>query len=296
MSRREIPTPTGDQEKRGQTMMDHTTNRTFRDELNEPVINIPRAALHLARSIAYPILNVDYYVDRLNVLSEAARPQVTAQKTLLDRVEAISDFLYYRMDFRGNREDYHDPRNSYLNYVLDRKLGIPITLGTVYITIAQQLGLLAYGIGLPGHFIVGLYEKGQQILIDPFNAGQRLSVADCLRLVRDSTGFQGTFQKKWLSPVAPGDLLARMLTNLCNAYIQREDWQSAIPVIQHLRMVQPEVHFHLRDLGYLYLYNSSLRLSAQYLEAYLRCAPNATDFEAVRSSLQIVTARLALWN
>ncbi len=280
----------------GLTMMDHSTNRTFRDELNEPVINVPRAALHLARSIAYPILDIDYYVDRLNVLSEAARPQIAGQKTLPARVEALSDFLYHQMAFRGNREDYNDPLNSYLNCVLDRKLGIPITLGTVYITIAQRLGLRAYGIGLPGHFIVGLYEKGQQILIDPFNAGQRLSVAGCMRLVRDSTGFQGAFRQKWLSPVAPGDLLARMLTNLCNAYIQREDWQSAIPVIQHLRMVQPEVNFHLRDLGYLYLYNGSLRLSAQFLDEYLHRAPDAPDFDSVRSSLQIVTARLALWN
>jgi regulator of sirC expression with transglutaminase-like and TPR domain len=123
-----------------------------------------------------------------------------------------------------------------------------------------------------------------------------LSIPDCARLVRESTGRQVTFQQKWLTPITPGDLLARMLTNLCNAYIQREDWRSAIPVIQHLLLVQPETDFHLRDLGYLYLYNGSLRLSAQYLEEYLRRSPEADDFEKVRSSLQIVAGRLALWN
>jgi regulator of sirC expression with transglutaminase-like and TPR domain len=277
-------------------MDDSIIERTFQDELNEPVINVPRAALRLARSIAFPILDVDYYVSQLNVLAERARPGVAGQATFVDRVEALSDFIFFQMNFRGNYRDYNDPRNSYLNCVLDRKLGIPISLATVYISVAQRIGMQAFGIGLPGHFVIGLYEKGSQILLDPFNGGKRISVPDCARLVRESTGYHGAFQPKWLSPVAPGQLLARMLTNLCNAYIQREDWCSAIPVVQHLRMVQPEIHFHLRDLGYLYLYNGSLRLSAQYLEEYLRQAPDAHDFEGVRDNLKIVAGRLALWN
>jgi regulator of sirC expression with transglutaminase-like and TPR domain len=271
-------------------------DRTFQDAINEPVINIPRAALCFARSIAYPILDIDFYVARLNTLAELARPFILTQKTLPERADALSDFLFHQLSFHGNQNDYYDPRNSFLNCVLDRKLGIPISLATVYITVAKQLGLRGYGIGLPGHFIVGLYENGRQILIDPFHAGRRLSVADCARLVRESTRYQGPFQPKWLTPIAPGALLARMLTNLCNAYIQREDWNSAIPVIQHLLVVQPEENAHLRDLGYLYLYNGSLRLSAQYLEKYLRHATGAADFENVLSSLQIVAGRLALWN
>lgn len=269
---------------------------SFRDEINQPTINIPRAALRLARSIAFPVLDVDHYVTQLDALAKAAQPAITAAKDFRERVDILSDFLYYQMQFRGNRDDYHDPHNSYLNCVLDRKLGIPISLGTIYISVAQRLGLRAYGIGLPGHFIVGLYEQGQQILVDPFNAGMRLSLADCARLVRQSTGFQGAFQPKWVAPISPDELLARMLTNLCNAYVEREDWNSAIPVVQHLLIVQPETDFHLRDLGYLYLYNGSMRLSARYLDEYLRRSPEAADFENVRSSLQIVAARLALWN
>lgn len=269
---------------------------TFRDELSQPTINIPRAALCLARSIAYPSLDINFYVARLNTLAEHASSFVTAAQTVSDKVDALSEYFFTQLNFRGNRTDYNDPRNSYLNSVLDRKLGIPISLGTIYIAVAQRLGLRAYGIGLPGHFIIGVYDSGREILLDPFTAGSRLSIPDCARLVRESTGRQVTFQQKWLKPIAPGDLLARMLTNLCNAYIQREEWCSAIPVIQHLLLVQPDTDFHLRDLGYLYLYNGSLRLSAQYLEEYLRRAPEAADFENVRSSLQIVAGRLALWN
>jgi regulator of sirC expression with transglutaminase-like and TPR domain len=269
---------------------------TFQDEMNLPTINLPRAALRYACSIAYPALKIEPYLARLDSLAEAARLHLESSTSLIERVDALSDFLFYKMNFRGNRGDYHNPENSYLNRVLDRKLGIPITLSLIYIAVAQRLGIQAYGIGLPGHFIVGVYEGGSEVLIDPFNTGLRLSTKDCSRLVRENSGYQGAFQPKWLSPVSQADMLARMLTNLCHAYIQREDWRSAITVIQHLLMVQPDTDWHLRDLGYLYLYNGSLRLSAQYLEEYLRRAPGAKDFENVRTSLQIVAGRLALWN
>lgn len=275
----------------------------FADEINQPTINIPRAALAFARTLTYPTLEIDHYLSRLDELAEEACPGVSSATSLADRVDALSDFLFYKKNFRGARgtghsniTDYAHPDNSFLNCVLDRHIGIPISLSVVYIAVAQRLGMSAYGIGLPGHFIAGVYEGGIQVLVDPFNSGFRLSIADCGRLVRETTGSQRPFQPKWLNPVSPVDLLGRMLTNLCQAYIQQEDWRRAIPVIQQLRMVQPDFDFHLRDLGYLYMYNGSLRLSAQYLEEYLRRAPDAPDFENVRTSLQIVAGRLALWN
>lgn len=269
---------------------------TFREELNQQTINLPRAALLYARAIAYPDLDVAYYLNRLHRLAEAARPELVRCSTLDSKVDALADFLFADVGFQGNLNDYYDPRNSLLNCVLDRKQGIPISLASVFISVAQELGLPAYGIGLPGHFIVGVYQDGEEIYLDPFNAGTRLSIADCWRLVQQKNHREDTFQARWLAAVRPCDMLARMLTNLCNAYIHREDWSKAIPTLQHLLLVQPETDYHLRDLGYVYMYNSSLRLSAQYLEEYLRRSPGAADFEHVLNSLKIVTGRLALWN
>jgi regulator of sirC expression with transglutaminase-like and TPR domain len=269
---------------------------TFSDELNQPTIDLPRAALRLARSIAYPVLDVNSYLARIQALADQARPTLPVQKPLEERVDALSDFLFNQVGFHGDRKHYDNPENSYLNYVLDQKIGIPISLSVIYIAVAQRLGMQAYGIGLPGHFIAGVYEGGNEVMLDPFNRGERLNLASCYRLVRESTNFQGTFHPRWLTPVPPEDILARMLTNLCNAYVQREDWRNAIPVVQHLLLVQPETDYHLRDLGYLYLYYGSMRLSARYLEEYLRRAPEAEDFDSVMNSLRIVTARLALWN
>jgi regulator of sirC expression with transglutaminase-like and TPR domain len=269
---------------------------SFLSELNRSKINVPRVALLFARSLAYPALNIDTYLNRLDTLAEQVRPQLLDSKTLDDQVDILSDYIFYQQNFHGNRDDYDDPQNSYLNRVLDRKLGIPITLSLIYVTLAQRLGIPAYGIGLPGHFIVGVFDKGREILLDPFNAGLRLSTGDCAELVSETTGEKVAFNPRWLQAVSPQTLLARMLTNLSHAYIQKENWQMAIPVIQHLLMVQPSSDFHLRDLGYLYMYNGSLRLSAQYLEEYLRRSPGAQDFENVRTSLKIVAGRLALWN
>ena len=270
----------------------------FVNEINQSVVNIPRAALVFARSIAYPNLEVENYLNRMDGMVLLARRAAPLHASIGDRVDALSDFLFNEIGFRGNHAEYFDPRNSYLNEVLDRRLGIPITLSVLWISIAQKLGLPAYGIGLPGHFIVGVLEPDEEtpILIDPFNAGLRLGIADCDRLVRESTGYKGSFQPKWLHPIPPVDLLTRMLNNLCHAYVQREEWHSAIPVIQHLLLAQPDSEEHLRDLGYVHLYAGSLRLSARYLEEYLRRAPDAPDFETVRTSLQIVAGRLALWN
>ena len=268
----------------------------FLEALNKPSINIPRAALGFARSIAYPKLDVPAYLARLDALADAARPYVQDAGSLTERTDALSTFLFDKMQYRGNHTNYYDPYNSFLNCVLDRKLGIPITLAVIYVSIAQRVGMRAYGISLPGHFIAGVYENGSEVLLDPFDAGRRLTAADCARLVRDGTGFKGPFQQKWLSPSTPTDVVARMLTNLCNAYIQMEDWNSAIPVIQHLLIVQPDAEHHLRNLGYVYLYDGSLRLSADLLEQYLRRAPKAGDFDSVLNSLKIVAARLALWN
>lgn len=277
-------------------MEENDQSTEFLNEINQPTINIPRAGLVFARTIAYPDLDIAAYMARLDAMASAARAQVQTAKTLAERVDALSDFLFYQMEFRGNRSQFDDPRNSFLNCVLDRRQGIPITLTVLFVSIAARLGMHAYGISLPGHFIAGVYENGSEILVDPYNSGSRLSLADCASLVRETTGRRGPFHPKWLTAAPPESVLARMLNNLCHAYIQSEDWSSAIRVIQHLIVVQPDTDFHLRDLGYVYLYDGSLRLSAQYLEEYLRRSPDAPDFENVLSSLQIVAGRLALWN
>lgn len=272
------------------------TEITFQDQIKRSPINVIHAALCFAREIAYPELDVEHYLLRIDHLTQAAREQLPPFLPVREQAEALSDFLFIQKRFQGNRADYLDPRNSYINEVIERRLGIPISLSVIYIAIAQDLGIPAQGVGLPGHFIVGIQGSSGDIYLDPFHGGVRLSQTDCTQLVREATGFSGAFQPEWLKPISPTAILTRMLNNLRNIYLQGEDWPRALAVVERLRMLQPNLPDLLRDLGTIYERKGSLRLAVQYYEQYLRQAPQAVDAETVLPRLRGAVQQLSQLN
>lgn len=269
---------------------------SFQVEINRPQINIPRAMLCFAREIAYPTLDIQRYLDLLARLCQDASISIPGRLSTNERAEALSDFLFIQRRFQGNTTHYHDPRNSYLNEVLERRLGIPISLSAIYIAVAERIGLPAHGIGLPGHFIVGIAGERGEIYIDPFHGGARLLQSDLVQLVREATGFSGPFQAAWLKPIAPQAMLTRMLNNLRNVYLYQGDWRLALGVVQHLLLLQPEMPELQRDLGLIYQRLGSLRPAVQHYLTYLHQAPHAPDVEAVKASVQHITRILARLN
>jgi regulator of sirC expression with transglutaminase-like and TPR domain len=259
---------------------------TFADEVRAPEINLPRAALRYAQAIAYPALDVDHYLRRLDELSEEAGKRLSSSDTLCSRAVTVAEFLFIESCFTGNVSDYHDPRNSYLNEVLDRKLGMPITLSVIYLAVAKRLELPAFGVGLPGHFIVGVREDEETVLLNPFHGGHCLTRAECARLVEKTTGYSGPFHSGWLEPVTPVQILVRMLNNLRLVYVNGESWTKARAVIEHLRLLQPEAPGHLRDMGLIYYQAGDMRRAAHYLESYLQHAPDSPDATAIRHHFQ----------
>lgn len=238
---------------------------------------LARAALLLAREIAYPDLRPSHYLAVLDDWAEAAQSRFSSHDTILTRVRHLSDFLFGALGLGGNRDDYRDPRNSYLNEVMARRLGLPITLSAIYVEVAQRAGVPAVGVGLPGHFIVGVHAEAGRYYFDPFNGGVEIDVDDAARLVEQSTGRGGYFDTTWLEPAPPRDIIARMLNNLRSVYVQREAWPQAIAVVERLRMLEPDAPHHMRDLGVLHHHNGSPRRAADMLEAYLSHAPDAPD-------------------
>jgi regulator of sirC expression with transglutaminase-like and TPR domain len=259
---------------------------TFADEVKAPVIDLPRAALLCARAIAYPALDVEHYLERLDQLATAAGNRLTSDDGLFSRAVAVSNFLFNDSCLTGNVSDYADPRNSYLNEVLDRKLGIPITLSVIYLAVAKRLGLPVCGVGLPGHFIVGVREGEETLLLDPFHGGRCLTRADCARLMEKTTGYSGPFHSGWLEPVTPAQILVRMLNNLRLIYVNSESWVQARTVIEHLRLLQPDAPGHLRDIGLIGYQMGDMRQAALYLEKYLEQAPESPDAVAIRHHFQ----------
>lgn len=257
----------------------------FQKLLAQPVLDLPTAALHYARNIAYPDLNIAKTLAQIDLLAADARHIISSQTSLRDQAETVSTYLFAQCGFRGNAINYNDPRNSYLNDVLERRLGIPITLSVLYLVVAQKLNIPAYGIGLPGHFIVGVTTAAGPLLLDPFHNGVWLSPSDCLQLVRQTTGYQGAWQSHWLDKTNERLILLRMLNNLRLVYAGQEKWELVLLTLQHLQLVAPHTADFIRDEGLVHYQLGNYTQAAALLEQYLRQNPQAADAPLIKQRI-----------
>lgn len=264
---------------------------TFRDEISRSSINVPRAAFLFARDIHYPDLDVGSYMAQLDGLVSLTRAQILWDWPVFMQAEGVARFLFQEYGLQGSTADYFDPRNSYLNEVLDRRRGVPIALSVIFVYVCQRLGLAAHGVNLPGHFIAAVQDGETTLLFDPFHGGQRLTLAECADLVHRTSGYDGPFRKIWLLPAAGRETLARMLHNLRLIYIQDERWVLATAVVEHLRLLQPGTAEHVRDLGLLHYQVRHMRLAAQYLEEYAQLAPESAELKTIRRNVWAVFDR-----
>jgi regulator of sirC expression with transglutaminase-like and TPR domain len=231
---------------------------------------------------------LDMWTERVSPSCENGSP--------VERAVCLSGFLFQEIGLRGNEEDYYDPRNSYLNAVLDRRTGLPIALSALYIEMARRIDLPAVGVGLPGHFIVAVEGPEESCLIDPFHGGMLLTRDDAAALVRNVTGYGGPLDPAWLKPVGSREILARMLLNLRGAYIRREAWAEAAATVERLRLLQPGEPEHLRDLGMLCQRAGSLRKAVGHFEDYLLLVGDTDATAPVRQNLNALVRQIARLN
>lgn len=267
-------------------------NPEFRSAVQRPAaeIDLAQAALLYARD-AYPDLDPVLYLNQLDEWAEDVQLEIT---TAIEPIATLNRFLFDDLRFQGNRRFFGDPRNSYLNQVIDRRLGLPITLSVIYIEIARRVGLQVEGVGLPGHFIVRHLDGSGVCFIDPFHQGRLLTVEDCRNLVVDLSNGALEFQPAMLEPVDAGRILTRMLTNLKNAYVQEQQFDQAVPVVERLVDLAPNEPAHLRDLGLLHYQLDHYGPALQALHQYVSIVGAAPDDPAqqVIARLQMQIARL----
>jgi regulator of sirC expression with transglutaminase-like and TPR domain len=257
-------------------------------------IDLARAALAIARW-EYPELDVEEYLDRLDALARG----VDGERRSADpvgRLHRLREYLFVEQGFSGNREEFLDPRNSFLNDVLDRRQGIPITLSLVLMEVGKRLGLAVEGIGLPGHFIAGARFGDSQILLDCFNGGALLTPEGCQEVVGRALGREVTLKPEHFAPVSGNRLLARMLANLKAIYWQHEAWDRVVGVIDRLLVLDPKAGHEWRDRGLAWTNMGELRRGLGDWERYLTEFPNATDHEAVKGQLRKTRQKLAQLN
>lgn len=256
-------------------------------------MDVAELALALARD-EYPDLDVDAYLSQLNAMAHEARAYLRGD--LSAKVTGFCRYLFHEMGFRGNAREYYDPRNSYLNQVLERRTGIPITLSAVTIAVGVRAGLDIVGVGLPGHFVVKVVEEGQEVLVDPFHGGRRLEAADCENLVRQVTGINFEASKEGLSAIPLGLMVQRMLNNLKAIYLRASDFRRAVRVMRRLLQLAPHDPVQRRDLGTGLLHAGQPGRAIDHLRAYVEAVPEAEDVEVVRDLLRQAQGRVAEWN
>jgi regulator of sirC expression with transglutaminase-like and TPR domain len=257
-------------------------------------IDLARAALSIARW-EYPRLDADTYLERLDGLARAV--DGTRRSTdALGRLHRLREYLFVEQGFAGNRDEYYDPRNSFLNDVLDRRQGIPITLSLVLMEVGKRLGLAIEGIGLPGHFIAGARLDDSQILLDPFNGGALVTPEECEELVGRVVGRPVTLLPEHYAPVSGRQLLTRMLGNLKGAFWQRQEWDRVVGAIDRLLVLDPKAATEWRDRGVAWSNLGEVRRGLGDWERYLTEFPDAEDHETVKGHLRRARQKLAQLN
>jgi regulator of sirC expression with transglutaminase-like and TPR domain len=252
---------------------------------DENDIDLPRAALLVAGE-EYPDLDPEPYLARLDGLGAQLRERVAGETSPERQVAELNALLFGEEGFRGNTAAYYDPRNSYLNEVLDRRLGIPITLALVYVAVGRRAGLPLSGVGLPAHFVVA-YEGPTRLLVDAFNCGRVLSLSDCQELLRQAYGGSLTLEPAHLESTSARHILARLITNLKLAYQRSGDLVRALRASEQLSLVLP-TSGELRERGLLRYRLADFAGAVADLDMYLEFEPAAPDAEAIRRHLGLI--------
>ncbi|MCI0401509.1 MAG: tetratricopeptide repeat protein [Gammaproteobacteria bacterium] len=246
-------------------------------------INLAEAALLIAR-IEYPDLEMDPYLRRLDELAAAVGAHLREDDSLVRTIAEMNRYLFEELGFTGNREDYLDPRNSFLNDVIERKLGIPISLSVIYLEVGQRLGLPLVGVSFPGHFLVKLCLDSGEIVLDPFSGGLSLGKQDLEQRLKNLVGEDDPFEpdlERLLSAASKKEILVRMLRNLKSIYASRGNLNQALTVIDHILLIVPDEPEEIRDRGQIYDKMDCFKAAYFDYRRYLQLQPGAGDASSI---------------
>ena len=254
---------------------------------NDSSVTLDIAALELA-SIHYPDLEPEPYLTALDGIANGIASRLDEHADGPHFIETANHCLFDELGLCGNEEDYYDPRNSCLNEVLDRRLGIPITISVVYMEVARRLRRPVFGIGLPGHFIVQYDDDAYNTFIDPFHGGKLLTLDDCRQLAKDIAGVELSADPTLLRPVGNQHILIRMLNNLRSAYFRGKDYSRAVRALDLLIESSPEVADHYKARAFAHMHLRELLAARGDFDMYLRCSPEAADRAEIAKQLEAI--------
>jgi len=252
---------------------------------SESDLELGRAVLLIAQE-EYPQLPVERYMMRFDALAESAKDRLADETAGPVVLRELIHTLYEREGFRGNKDVYHDPRNSFLNDVLDRRLGIPLTLGIVLLEVGWRLDLPLEGVNFPGRFLVRYRGVSEHFLVDPFDEGRICFEDEAQELLDKVYGGMVRMQDQFLRSATKRDMIHRLLVNLKSLYVNVHDDERALAVVERLLLLRSDSPGERRDRGMLLVKLGRAREARDQLQEYLDYAPQAADAARIRTLVQ----------
>ena len=254
----------------------------------DPGYSLVEKCLKLAQTFGYPNLNIKEYVDKLNSMGKALQVLISDVKNPKHLISILNEYMFDTIGFSGNDDDYYNPDNNFLNIVIDKKVGIPITLSIIYIELAKHIGLDLRPVGFPSHFLV---KHTEEMIIDPFGRGKILTIDDLHEILNRSYGGEVEFLPQFLDETEPEKILIRICRNLKNSYTESFNYEMAMHCINFILNIEPNAAEEVRDRGILEARLLHYDLALESLNKYLELSPDADDVDGILDLIKSIRER-----
>ena len=260
-------------------------------------ISLAEAALLIAGH-EYPDLAVTAYLSRIEELAHMLRMRIGEEAGAIERIAELNQFLFGDLGFAANNENYYDPRNSFLNEVLERRTGIPITLSVIYMELGRKIGLPLQGVSFPGHFLVKCAVPDGTVVLDPYSGGISLGLRDLQKRLRDVRGGEVSraIVAELLVSASNKEIVVRLLRNLKAIYLREQELHKVLPIMDWIIATLPDETLERRDRGMVYMELECFRPALGDLEAYLQQSPSADDSSDIRERVVKLRQEVARLN
>jgi|TARA_B100000959_G_C14925161_1_gene601203 regulator of sirC expression with transglutaminase-like and TPR domain len=255
---------------------------------SNPKSNLIEKCLKLAQILEYPNLDITKEIEKIHDLGITLKNSIVESKNSTYKISLLNEFLFQTCGFHGDVDDYYNPKNNFLNYVVDKKIGIPITLSILYSELGKHIGMNLRIIGFPSHVIV---EGGEELMLDPFNSGKQLSVNDLLEILNINYDEEVELIPEYLNEITAEQILIRILRNLKSSYKDSYSYNQSLKCNKMILAINPNSPEEIRDVGILEEKMQNYENAIEFLNKYLELVPNAEDVDFILELIKKIRER-----
>ncbi len=256
--------------------------------VKNPNFNLVEKCLKFAQILEYPDLDVDEYIQKINRIGISLKKSISDVKNPIYLISMLNEHFFENLGFRGDDDDYSNPKNNFLNEVIDKKSGLPITISILYVEVAKFMGLDLKIVGFPSHILV---KYNEEMILDPFNDGKLLDVEDLQKILDKNFDGKLEFQPQFLDEIESEQILLRLTRNLKNSYVQSFVYDKALRCTNMVLAIEPEAPEDIRDKGILEERLQNSEAALKYLNKYLEINPNADDIDFILEMIRSIKTK-----